>query len=183
MYNIQLNSLIVEKVMLRKDLESLYHGLGYEEVFGPEEMSLSYHRKKSIDNCAIVIEVSRTERKEIFGEDGVLGFFLTCVLVLVDKMDSFHKLYVIATSQRVNTGPPVGASTLPPTTLVASYAIKATLAASGFDKLIRVVAVMIVEDLPRAYIIPLKRDWGQSHSPLFEEDSRKLTHISRGIVS
>lgn len=69
----------------KEDLHSWFHGVDYEEGFGPYEMPHTEVNKILIYNYAIVSAINREERKGIFGEDGALEFFfvflLTCVIV------------------------------------------------------------------------------------------------------
>lgn len=57
---------------MKEDLCLWFYIHGYEEGFIPNEVSSSKQRKMSFDTYAIVSMVDRVERREIFGEDGVL---------------------------------------------------------------------------------------------------------------
>lgn len=70
-----------EEVKMREDLKSMSQGLCYKEGFGPNKVLSSIQRKKLIDTCVIVSVADCAKRKEIFGEGGVLEFFLTFVVV------------------------------------------------------------------------------------------------------
>lgn len=47
-YFAQLDSLTLEDVMMKRDLETLYSGFGYEEKFDPTKVKSSLQRKWSI---------------------------------------------------------------------------------------------------------------------------------------
>lgn len=63
-----------DEAIMKGAMRSWFKGLGYEYGFGPGEMSSSKVRNRLTDAYAIVSMVNREERKEIFGEDEVLGF-------------------------------------------------------------------------------------------------------------
>lgn len=64
---------------MKKDFGSWFRKIGYEEGFGIGEMLSSHLGKKRIDIHTIVSGAGRVERKNKFGEDGILCFF-TCVI-------------------------------------------------------------------------------------------------------
>lgn len=99
-YNIKLNSFFyyyVEEVMMRDDLEPMYHRLGYEEGFDPSEVLYSLQRKILTDTRATTSATIRAEWKEIFGEGGVLDFFPHVWLYFTDKMDKLQ-MFSLASS-------------------------------------------------------------------------------------
>lgn len=62
-----------EKVKMKGDLHSRYHGLGCEEEFGTCE-ELSFQQKKRWIDTRVIINVSKhSERLKRFGKDGDLG--------------------------------------------------------------------------------------------------------------
>lgn len=74
-------------------LLSLFQGLSYEEGFGPSEVPY-----------AIVSVIGRANRKEIFGEDRVLQFFLKHVWFhLANNMNKLMLVYSFANAQGIKT--------------------------------------------------------------------------------
>lgn len=74
-YVIQLDSLTLEVVKIKRYLETIYWVLFYDEGFGSTKVKSSLQRKQSIDTHAIMGAVSSMERKEIFDECEVMPFF------------------------------------------------------------------------------------------------------------
>lgn len=126
--------------------------------------------------------VDRLERKYVFGEDKIL-VFLTCVLVLVDKMGSLQKVYTISTSQCVDSGPLAQTTTTPSITLDASSVVEDTSAIPGADQLIHVSTALTMEDQSHVVTTPTKRDPDLDQSPLLEKNSPKWDRLSRGFTS
>lgn len=81
-YGVKLDFLTFEEILMKINLESFYHGLGYEEGFGPTKFSSSHQRKRFIDTRSFMSMIDHSRRKKIFGEDGVLFVFLCVCLYM-----------------------------------------------------------------------------------------------------
>lgn len=126
--------------------------------------------------------VGHPERKEIFGEDGVLSFLLTYMFVLSDEMSSLQKVYAIATTQGVNLVSLTLAATPAPTTPVSSFDVKASPTSFGDDHLTIISSILNIEDQPWSSTTWGKRVWDQDESPLLDEDSPKQTLLFGGFA-
>lgn len=72
MYVVHMDSLTPDEITMKKDLDTFYWNLSYEEGFVPNLVKPSLHQKKPIDTRVVVGVTSSLERKEIFGDDRVI---------------------------------------------------------------------------------------------------------------
>lgn len=66
-----MDSLTLDEIEMKEDLDVLYEEFSYEERFGPFEVNTSVQRKQSTDTWVIMKanNISSLEIKEILGED------------------------------------------------------------------------------------------------------------------